>query len=271
MTVRAILFDLGNTLIFQAHEPPKATLYDEMARRLRPLLRAWGVDGRLDLTALLEELDGALEESQAERRARGYEVDAPFVVRGALAAHETEVSAEQAEEFWRAAALGLTDLGWQLYPDTLDTLRRVRSLGLPAALVSNSRFGAEVQLPLLAELGITEELLDAFVFSPDVKRPKPHAAPFTRALDALDIDARDVAFVGDDLDADVRGAKALGMTTVWKLNGRHDVAPAEEADYTVHDLWEIFDLDFLPAGAATATAADRESLTPHEDDNADRY
>ena len=94
---------------------------------------------------------------------------------------------------------------------------------------------------------------------------------FPTALDAVNCAlAIDDELRGEAMDADVRGAKALGMTTVWKLNGRHEVSPAAEADYTVHDLWEIFDLDILP-GAAAAAAADRESLMPHEDCNADRY
>ena len=100
-------------------------------------------------------------------------------------------------------------------------------------------------------------------------RPKPHPAPFLRALEALGVGARDAVFVGDDLGADIRGAKALGMTTVWKLNGRHEVPPAPEADYTIHDLWELFTLDLLPE---TPTAAlPQQSLMPHEGDNAGRY
>ena len=100
-------------------------------------------------------------------------------------------------------------------------------------------------------------------------RPKPRPEPFLRALDALSVAPADALFIGDELEEDIRGAKALGMTTVWKLNGRHELPPAEEADFIVHDLWEIFDL-----GVLTDTAGARvpeESLTPHDDGNAGRY
>ena len=269
MTVRAVLFDLGETLIFEAHPPSEEQVFGAMADALRPLFDRWGIAGHLDVIAFLGDLHAALDVAQRERRARGYEVDAPFVARAALAAHGVDVSEAKSAEVWRATAIGLPARGWQLYPDTLDTLRRVRALAIPAALVSNSRYGSDARRPLLAELGITEELLDPFVFSPDLMRPKPRPEPFLRALDALSVAPADALFVGDELEEDIRGAKALGMTTVWKLNGRHDVPPAEEADFTVHDLWEIFDLGILTHPAAAPVL--EESLTPHDDRNADRY
>ena len=63
-------------------------------------------------------------------------------------------------------------------------------------------------------------------------------------------------------------AKALGMATVWKLNGRHEVPPAPEADFMIHDLWELSTLGLLPESSAPGLS---ESPMPHEDDNAGRY
>ena len=111
-------------------------------------------------------------------------------------------------------------------------------------------------------------MFDAFVFSADVMRPKPKPEPFQRALELLDVTAADCVFVGDVLDVDIAGAKALGMTTVWKLNGRQEVPPADEADYMIHDLWELFTLGLLPTGDLAKAAP---SPTPHEDGNAERY
>ena len=269
MPIRAVLFDLGHTLVFEARKLEEKELYARIAESVRPLLQAWGVEEQMDAPALLRDLYGAIQAARRERLARGYEVDAPFITHSALAAYGVEVSVERAEAFWRATFLGFDALGWQLYPDTLDTLRRVRALGIRAGLVSNSPSSSEVHRPDLARMGITEELLAAFVFSADVKRAKPHPAPFHRALEALGVEPDSTVFVGDDLEADMRGAKALGMTTVWKLNGRHDVPPAPEADYTLHHLRELFTLGLLPE-AAGATLQ-QESPTPQEDDNADRH
>ncbi len=266
MPVRAVLFDLGDTLIFQAHQPDEAALHEEMAAEVRPLLKEWNTE--IDVLGLLSDLYQAVEVAQSERRSRGLEVDGPFVTQGALAAHGFEASEEQAQAFWKASAVGLPLWGWQLYPDTLDTLRKLRTMPVKIGLVSNSYYTVDTRVPLLHKLDLPDRLFDAFVFSADVMRPKPRPEPFLRALDILDVEAKDCVFVGDALDVDIVGAKALGMTTVWKLNGRQEVPPSDEADYMIHDLWELFTLGLLPEGDSAKLA---ESPTPHEDGNAERY
>ena len=225
MEPEAVFFDLGDTLIFQAHLPDRARLYSAMAERLRPLLIGWGVAPGIDLLALLAELFPAVEQSQIARRERGLEVDGAFVARGALAAYGIDASAERADAFWRATAVDYKLWGAQLYPDTLDTLRRLRELSLPVACVSNSLYPSEAMRSQLDSLGVSDDLLPVLVSSSDMMRPKPRPEPFRRALDAVGLDTAGVVFAGDSLEADVRGAKALGMTTVWKLNGRHEVPP----------------------------------------------
>jgi HAD superfamily hydrolase (TIGR01509 family) len=269
MPIKAVLFDLGDTLIFQAHTPDPTVLFSEMALRVQPLLDAWGVALPIELPTLLSEISQAVETAQPARRARGYEVDGAFIARGALAAYGVNVSAEMAAQFWSATDVGLAAWGAQTYPDTSQTLARLRTMELPVGLVSNSSATSAMLRAGLATVGIAEELLPVIVTSTDVMRPKPHPAPFERALGLLGVAAADAVFVGDDLDADVRGSKALGMTSVWKLNGRHEVDLPPEADYAIHDLWELFTLDLLPGGAKAALPQD--SLTPHEDANADRY
>ena len=266
MAVRAVLFDLGDTLIFQAHEPDPTLLFTTIAQQVQPLLDSWRVTLPVDLPAMLKEIYRAVETAQPGRRARGLEVDGAFIARGALAAYGVEVSAEQADAFWRATDVGYATWGAQTYPDAVDTLRRLRASGIATALVSNNWFKAETVRGQLASVTITEELLAVIVTSADLMRPKPRPEPFERALEQLGIAARDAVFVGDDLEADMRGAKALGMTTVWKLNGRHEVPSAPEADYIIHDLWELFTLDLLPDASSVP-----DSPMPHEDGNAGRY
>jgi len=268
MPVRAVLFDLGDTLIFQARQPGRGEIYGRMAEHVAPLLRSWGAE-RVDAVALLHDLYGAVDVAEPARREQGYEVDGPFIAQGALAEYGLDASPEQSAALWRASALDLGVWGWQLYPDTLDTLRHVRSLSLPMGIVSNSWSTSDVARGQVTPLGIPDELLGIYVSSADKMRPKPHPAPFQRALDLLGVAAADAVFVGDDLDADVRGAKALGLTTVWKLNGRHELPPAPEADYAIRDLWELFTLGLLPE--ETSAALPQQSLTPHEDANANRY
>ncbi|MFN9042734.1 MAG: HAD family hydrolase [Betaproteobacteria bacterium] len=45
---------------------------------------------------------------------------------------------------------------------------------------------------------------------------KPDLAIFRACLSALQVNAEDAVFVGDDFDADMKPSLVLGMRTVWK-------------------------------------------------------
>jgi FMN phosphatase YigB (HAD superfamily) len=75
--------------------------------------------------------------------------------------------------------------------------------------------------------------------------------------------------VGDTAAWDMAGGRAAGMRTVWKLNGRYDLAPCPDAAFTVHDLTELLALPLFDRGPRPLVST--ESLTPHEDGNAERY
>lgn len=53
------------------------------------------------------------------------------------------------------------------------------------------------------------------VFSDEVGYHKPHPLIFRKAMGKLQVEADDAIHVGDLLEADIVGAKAVGMKTVW--------------------------------------------------------
>jgi len=67
--------------------------------------------------------------------------------------------------------------------------------------------------------------------------PKPHPAPFRRALDAVDATPERSVYVGDSLEADVAGANDRGMTSVWVPFDRpHEDLPADPHPAPDHRL-----------------------------------
>ncbi len=81
------------------------------------------------------------------------------------------------------------------------------------ALITNFDHAPTVRLVLKRE-GL-EDTFDAVIISAEVGWRKPHPRIFQAALDRLGTAAAAMLFVGDDLDADVRGAQALGIEAVW--------------------------------------------------------
>lgn len=63
--------------------------------------------------------------------------------------------------------------------------------------------------------------------SHDVGYLKPHPRIFEYALDEMGLRPEETAMVGDNLRADVGGAKALGMVAVWRRPPLDE--PVEEA------------------------------------------
>lgn len=60
-----------------------------------------------------------------------------------------------------------------------------------------------------------ERFFSVIIVSGAVNTRKPNREIFQAALDFLKVDSSETIFVGDTLDADIKGAKDLGMTTIF--------------------------------------------------------
>jgi len=110
--------------------------------------------------------------------------------------------ATEIERGWEVSA------NFELYEDVLPVLDALRTHALKLGLVSNGirdliEFVAHHQLDV-----------DAIVDSRTHGRVKPHPTIFQAALDRLDVRAEDAVMVGDSLEEDVDGARALGMRAI---------------------------------------------------------
>jgi len=129
-----------------------------------------------------------------------------------------------------------------LYPHIADVLGRLRDRGLRVGLVSNTgrtwdRYLRELQ----DDLGIGG-FFDVRVFSDEVGRRKPERAIFEAALRPIGLRPGEVVHVGDDLDADVAGAKGIGMRAVWFSPEPWPNPDAGLADASIRDHADLLPL-----------------------------
>jgi HAD superfamily hydrolase (TIGR01509 family) len=117
--------------------------------------------------------------------------------------------------------------GWLPYADTAGTLRALRAVGVPVAVVSNIGFDLR---PLFDAWGLGE-LVDAFTLSYEVGRCKPDPGIFLRACGMLSVDPERTLMVGDT-PADA-GAVRTGCSVL--------VLPAAEAGLA-NGLTAVLDL-----------------------------
>ena len=126
-----------------------------------------------------------------------------------------------------------------LYPEIGETLRALRDRGYRTGLISNTgRTGGRFLRPVQDRLGIGESF-DVRIFSDEVGVRKPDRAIFQVALDELSLTAEEVVHVGDDVVADVAGAKSIGMRGVWFNTGFWKDAKADRADAEIRGHAEL--------------------------------
>jgi putative hydrolase of the HAD superfamily len=115
---------------------------------------------------------------------------------------ETYAAALEMERSWVHAH------HFELYDDALPTLDVLRERGLKLGLLSNS---ARDLGEFVAHHGL---VVDAVLTSGAHGKTKPHATIFERILELLDVAPADAVMVGDTIEDDVEGAKAVGMHAV---------------------------------------------------------
>ena len=99
------------------------------------------------------------------------------------------------------------------FPGVLETLEFLSSRNVPIGCVTNGR--DFFQRNKITALGIAP-FLDAIVTSGELGIKKPDPRIFHAALQQLGIVAAQAVFCGDSLKADMKPARELGMTTIWK-------------------------------------------------------
>ena len=122
--------------------------------------------------------------------------------------------------------------------DILESLRSKYKMGV----ISDSGFTpARVLRKILLKNGILD-LFDITVFSDETGFNKPHKSMFEKVLSNLSVKPSEALHVGDLLQTDVAGAKALGMKAVWLNKEGQNPAEAYKPDFTIKKIREIVDV-----------------------------
>jgi putative hydrolase of the HAD superfamily len=140
----------------------------------------------------------------------------------------------------------LTTLQAELIPGAAEMLHELKRRGYRLGLVSNGPVGS---IPnVLGAYGLYE-LFDVLAVSQGLGVDKPDARIFRYALDHLGISQGEyerTIMVGNDLAADVAGANAVGMISVWlDWTPRHRRTPTSEVEiphYTIAEPLALLSL-----------------------------
>lgn len=130
----------------------------------------------------------------------------------------------------------------EIHEGAVDTLRALKERGLKLAIISNTgRTWGQFLRIVQDQVGISD-LFDHRTFSDEARVRKPDPRIFERTLSALHVRPAEVVHVGDDVDADVAGAKGLGMRAVWYDTGKWNGADGTHADAVIHAWRDLPDV-----------------------------
>lgn len=203
--IRHILFDLGGTLMHARGD--WHPIHKSADQALADTLRAHDIE--LDSKVFRAHL-----RQYYERRDKDYEETTyHFVLRELL----RELGYIEVTESILRSALdamyAITQSNWGLEEDALATLQKLKSENYHLGIFSNAGDDQDVQ-KLVGNFGI-RPYFDFVLTSAASYYRKPHPRAFEIALAQWNITPEEAVMIGDSLQADIDGAKNLGMQTIW--------------------------------------------------------
>lgn len=216
MTCRAVLFDLGYTLL---DYPLEGTWREYLRARLQemyPVLCQAAAGPQMEPAEFAQTAAQIISGHHAREIKSGGR-SWPFLDRLVDATEAVGLRCER-EVLDRITDSFLDSVRARAapYPDTQETLSRLRAGRLKLAVISNSPWDTPGRLGRadLERCGIAS-YFDATVFSGDVPWRKPNPEFMWEAARRLAIEPSECLVVGDSLRADIAGARAAGMRCAW--------------------------------------------------------
>lgn len=133
--------------------------------------------------------------------------------------------------------------GVTVFPDVPPMLEELIAHNIKIGIVTNAFQPMWMRDRELAEHGLLDYFPDCRISAADVGRLKPDSRIFHHALQRIDAAPEHVVFIGDNLSADIGGAKKVGMKAVLRKRRvqrymRH-APPPIEPDATVDSFTEL--------------------------------
>ncbi|MGK2965771.1 MAG: HAD family hydrolase [Tepidiformaceae bacterium] len=239
MPIRAILFDIGDTLWHDAQRIPMSEFRRLGAERAAEFLSSIGRSD-LDPDGVAPLAWDALVAAIAHAQSGDLiEPDYPEAVRRVLAEAGIALSRDETARLLEAVYVSGREAGKLPYPDARPVLEELQRRGFRLATITNRAFGGERFRADMRDAGL-DIAWEVEAVSCELGYLKPHPRIFEWTLDQLALSPAELLMVGNSLAQDVAGAQRHGITTAWR-RCKPD-AKGITPDYTIDELTGLLDL-----------------------------
>lgn len=223
--IHAILFDLGNTLLYFNGEWPGV-----LSAARRAALQALHQAGlQVEMASFLDIFRQTLENHYARREDDLLERTTQELLAEVLTTMGYPSLPDPLLDAARRGFYRVTQAYWQPETDALPTLQAL-SQRYRLGIISNASDDWDVQT--LVDKAELRPYLDFVITSAAFGQRKPAPAIFHAALTRWNLSPPQVAMVGDTLSADILGANRAGLFSIWITRRVLDLhAIALEGDY----------------------------------------
>ena len=206
--IRVVIFDLGSTLIYEGG--PWDDLFIQADRALWKVLHNAGV--------LLQPADlygnaPTLFSLYYDHHRNDLLEPTTLAVLDALLQRRGFYLPKETLRVALRAMFTVTQTNWLAEADAIPTLDRLKSAGLRLGLISNASDDDNTQA--LIDKGGLRVYFEYVMSSARFGRRKPDPAIFRAALAHFGVLPEAAAMVGDNYEADIAGAQAVGMQGIW--------------------------------------------------------
>lgn len=131
----------------------------------------------------------------------------------------------------------------EAYPKTRETLTELKKRGYKLGVVSD---GLRLKAWMRLNAVCIDNLFDTVVTHEDTGKFKPEPEPFLKACKGLEVKPEECMMVGDWPERDIEGAKNVGMRTCWAKYGqvKEDMEIVSDCSIDkIEDLMNIMKVD----------------------------
>ncbi len=240
MAIKGVTFDWWGTIAAIPNASETSAMRELRIARLQGRLRKRGI--ALEQHALFEAYDRqteTLEDAWSHHRelTPSDQVDA-FLGFAGIDSREGGIGEAVSEAFGGA----ILERRPTLFPNVRETLESLTRQGFAIGLISNTGRSWGRYLTDLQEAWGIGRYVRVRAYSDEHGVRKPDARIFDATLSGLGLTPPEVVHVGDDVIADIAGAKARGMRAVWFDTGSWPAATTDQADAEIHDHRELLSI-----------------------------
>jgi HAD superfamily hydrolase (TIGR01509 family) len=201
LTIKAVLFDMGNTLVKYDYGSPEEVF--------KKILTSLGFYKSLDeikkafLSAEREAEDTNLLSSFGKIKCEEFWYQWDSLVLKHLKIEENEELPKIIHSRW------FDFVDSTLYPEAKQVLLELKQRGLKIGLISTA-YEEEIQF-ILEKADLEKTTFDIIVGVDTIRKAKPNPDTFKYAISKLNVKPEEAIFVGDNVEADYEGAEKAGI------------------------------------------------------------